>query len=114
MLRGRELKKQGKTPQEINTIREQDVKAGKWKMPSVPTTLYVFSAQAEQYDVTSGEVKQGSLRYVVYIPYATSESTGLSLKPELADGCWHPPGPHYDQSLPTDELATTGIVPDQL
>lgn len=88
MLRGRELKKQGKTPQEINTIREQDVKAGKWKMPAVPTALYVFSAQAEQYDVTSGEVKQGSLRYVVYIPYATAESTGLSLKPELPGMPW--------------------------
>ena len=88
MLRGRDLKKQGKTPQEINTIREQDVKAGKWKMPSVPTTLYVFSAQADNYEVTSGEVKQGSLRYVVYIPYATAESTGLSLKPELPGMPW--------------------------
>jgi hypothetical protein len=88
MSRGRDLKKQGKTPQEINTIREQEVKAGKWKMPSAPTTLYVFSAQAENYDVTSGAVKEGSLRYVVYIPYATSESTGLPLKPELAGMPW--------------------------
>jgi hypothetical protein len=31
---------------------------------------------------------KGTLRYVIYIPFATSESTGLPLKPEIPGGPW--------------------------
>src|SRR5690349_10130141 len=46
MERGRELKKQGKSFKEIQDQREADVKSGKFKMPSVPTTLFVYYAPA--------------------------------------------------------------------
>ncbi|MEJ7740899.1 MAG: hypothetical protein WKF97_26065 [Chitinophagaceae bacterium] len=82
MERGRELRKQGKSVQEIFNARESEVKAGKLLMPKQPTTLFAYSASKENYDSLSGEVKNGYLRYVVYIPYATSESTGLPLKQE--------------------------------
>lgn len=82
MARGRALRKEGKSGQEIFDARENEAKAGKLKMPKQPTTLFVFSAPEEGFDATTGEVKNGTLRYVVYIPYATSESTGLPLKPE--------------------------------
>ncbi|GEO06501.1 hypothetical protein AAE02nite_41650 [Adhaeribacter aerolatus] len=82
MTRGQELRKEGKKGQEIFDAREQEVKAGKLAMPKQPSTLFVFSAPEENYNVTTGEVKNGYLRYVVYIPYATAESTGLPLKPE--------------------------------
>ena len=92
MLRGRELKKQGKTSQEIFDIREAEVKSGKLAMPKQPTTLAVFTAPDENYNVQTGEVKAGSLRYVVYTPYATAETTGLPLKPEAPGMPWimHP------------------------
>jgi len=82
MNRGQELRKEGKTGQQIFDTRESEVKAGKLTMPKQPTTLYVFSAPEENYNRTAGEVKNGYLRYVVYIPYATAETTGLPLKPE--------------------------------
>ena len=82
MARGQELRKQGKKGQEIFDIREQEAKAGKLVMPKQPSTLFVLSAPEEDYDRATGEVKNGYLRYVVYIPYATAESTGLPLKPE--------------------------------
>jgi len=82
MTRGQELRKQGKKGQEIFDMREQEVKAGKLAMPKQPTTLFVYSAPEENYNRTTGEVINGYLRYVVYIPYATAESTGLPLKPE--------------------------------
>jgi hypothetical protein len=82
MARGRELKKSGKNSQEIFDAREQEAKGGKLAMPKQPSTLFVYSAPDENVDRTKGEVKDGYLRYVVYIPYATSESTGLPLKPE--------------------------------
>jgi hypothetical protein len=92
MARGRELKKQGKASQEIFDIREKEAKAGTLKLPKQPTSLFVFSAPDENYDPASGEVKGGSLRYVVYIPFATAESTGLPLKPEAPGMPWimHP------------------------
>lgn len=82
MQRGRELRKLGKTNKEIFDTREKEVKAGTLKMPKQPTTLYSYSADKDNYDQTTGEIKKGYLRYVVYIPYATPESTGLPLKPE--------------------------------
>lgn len=92
MARGRELKKQGQAFQQIFDTREKEVKAGKLKLPKQPTTLFVFSAPEENYDAATGEVKGGNLRYVVYIPFATAESTGLPLKPEAPGMPWimHP------------------------
>lgn len=82
MARGRALRQAGKSGQEIFDTREQEAKAGKLVMPKQPSTLFVFSAPDEGFNATTGEVKDGFLRYVVYIPYATAESTGLPLKPE--------------------------------
>ncbi|WP_017734031.1 hypothetical protein [Nafulsella turpanensis] len=95
MKRGRELREQGKSYQEVFDTREQEVKSGQLKMPEQPSILYVFSAPAEKYNPASGEVKDGSFRYVVYIPYATAESTGLPLKPEAPGMPWlMDPGTH--------------------
>ena len=92
MARGRELKKQGKKGQEIFDIREKEAKAGTLKMPKFPSTLFVYSAPEENVNPGNGEVKAGYLRYVVYTPFATAESTGLPLKPETPGGPWimHP------------------------
>ncbi|MGA0556781.1 hypothetical protein ACO2Q8_09035 [Larkinella sp. VNQ87] len=95
MARGRELKKEGKSAAEIMKIREQEEKAGKWKMPKQPSSLFVYSAPDSSYNAMTGEVKNGYLRYVVYIPYATAESTGLPLKPEAPGMPWiMDPGTH--------------------
>ncbi len=95
MARGRELKKDGKSFQEIFDIREEEVKSKKLAMPSQPTSLFVYSAKDENYDSNTGAVKDGNLRYVVYIPWATAESTGLPLKPEAPGMPWiMDPGTH--------------------
>lgn len=95
MQRGRTLRKEGKQGRAVFDAREQEVKAGKLKMPTHPTTLYVYSAKAENYNAATGAVTNGSLRYVIYIPYATAESTGLPLKPEAPGMPWiMDPGTH--------------------
>lgn len=95
MERGRQLKQGGMTFQEIFDKREQEVKSGRLKMPEEPSTLFIYSAPAEEYNAETGDVKEGSFRYVVYIPYATAESTGLPLKPEVAGMPWiMDPGTH--------------------
>lgn len=95
MARGRALKKEGKSGPEIFEIREAEVKSGKLKMPAAPTSLFVYTAADEDFDVQTGEVTKGYLRYVVYIPYATAESTGLPLKPNAPGMPWiMDPGTH--------------------
>lgn len=95
MARGRELKQQGKTFKEIFDIREKEAKSGKLKMPRQAANLQVFSASAADYNPSSGEVRKGSYRYVVYIPWATAASTGLPSKPEAPGMPWiMDPGTH--------------------
>lgn len=94
MARGRELRKEGKNAKQVFDIRETEVKAGKLAMPKGPSTLAVYSGKDEDFNRDTGEVK-GTLRYVIYIPFATSESTGLPLKPEIPGGPWiMDPGTH--------------------
>lgn len=81
MQRGRDLKKMGRTHEQIFNIREKEAKSGELILPKQPTTLYVYSAQDSNYNKTTGEVKNGYLRSVIYIPYATAQITGLSEKP---------------------------------
>lgn len=95
MERGRVLKKEGKSFQEIFDIREAEVKSKKLKMPNDGATLFVFTAKDENVNQSTGEVKDGNLRYVVYIPWATAETTGLPLKPEAPGMPWiMDPGTH--------------------
>lgn len=85
MQRGRELRKQGIKDQQVFDQREKEVKDNLLQMPKQPATLYVFSAKDADVNQTKGEVKNGYLRYVIYIPFATAASTGLPEKPS-ADG----------------------------
>jgi hypothetical protein len=95
MARGRDLKKEGKTHQQIFDIREEEVKSGKLKMPKQPSSLYVYTTKEEKYNRETGEIQDGYLRYVIYIPFATAETTGLPLKPDAPGMPWiMDPGTH--------------------
>ena len=75
MARGRELKKQGKSSEEIFNIREEEAKAGTLEMPK-HALLNVLTGQVNE---TTKQVEKTHLRYVYYIPFATFESTVLPL-----------------------------------
>jgi len=94
MERGRVLRKEGKSQQEIFDIRETEVKSGKLSIRD-GSTLFVLTAEDEDYNRATGEVENTYLRYVVYIPWATSESTGLPLRPSGPAMPWiMDPGTH--------------------
>jgi hypothetical protein len=79
MARGRELTAQGITGGNRNAeYRWKEIKEGKLKMPKEPRMLYVLSGKG--YDAASGKVTDGQVRWVIYVPFATAESTGLSTK----------------------------------
>ncbi|HUQ64701.1 MAG TPA: hypothetical protein VM101_01000 [Flavitalea sp.] len=95
MQRGRDLRKMGRTNQQVFDEREKETRSGKLIMPKQPSTLIVVSAKEADYNKTTGEVKNPYMRSVVYIPYATAESTGLPLKPEAPGMPWiMNPGTH--------------------
>ena len=81
MQRGRELRKQGFKDDSLFNEREKEVKAGTLQMPKEPAALFVYSAKDQDFNPATGEVKNGYLRSVIYIPYATTVSTGLPEKP---------------------------------
>ena len=78
MARGRELLAQKVTGQARNDIRWKEVADGKLKLPREPRTLYVLTGTG--FDAQSGKVIDPYLRWVIYVPYATPQSTGLSTK----------------------------------
>jgi hypothetical protein len=81
MARGRALAAEGKSAPEIFKIRENEVKSGKLPMPD----RSILNVTSGKVDDATGEVTELYTRYVIYIPYATVESTGIPLAP-LADG----------------------------
>jgi hypothetical protein len=89
------LRAEGKGAGEVFDIREQEAKSGKLKMPEQPTTLHMLEGPNGEYDPESGEVKNAYYRYVVYIPWATAESTGLPTRPIVPGAPWiMDPGTH--------------------
>jgi hypothetical protein len=82
MARGRELREKGLKPPAIDSARMAEIKAGKIKMPSQPAALYQLIAPPGNANVATGQVTKTQFMYVMYIPYATPETTGLSLAPK--------------------------------
>lgn len=87
MARGRELRAEGKA-KEVRDIRKQEVEAGTLKLPDAPSMTYVLSGEDANLNPETGELKDGHLRYVIYMPYATTESTGLPDKPLVPGMPW--------------------------
>lgn len=95
MSRGRELKAEGKDMMETRAVRKQEVESGKLKMPDAPSMTYILSGKEANLNRETGELKDAKLRYVIYMPYATTEETGLPDKPHTPGMPWlMDPGTH--------------------
>jgi hypothetical protein len=87
MARGRELHARKLSREAIDSIRLGDIKRGRYAMPSRPAALWQYFAPRDSVDAATGVVNGASYLYVVYTPYATPESTGLSSNP-VDGGPW--------------------------
>ena len=95
MARGRALKAEGKSRKEIDDMREVEAKSGTLKMPEKAATLHILFGKEALYNAVTQKVENATLRYVVYIPWATQETSGLPLKPMVPGGPWiMNPGTH--------------------
>ena len=93
MARGRELRAQGVQGDAVDSTRFADVMAGRFRMPPV-AGLASLTGPASGYDPATGAVTGARRLFVVYVPFATEESTGLPAAPRR-DGPWlmHPGTP---------------------
>ena len=87
MARGRELRLQGITaPPKLDSIRYAEVREGKIKMPT-QAALYQIFGNKNSWDAITGKLTDVRNLFVVYIPGATAETTGLSTAPQQT-GPW--------------------------
>lgn len=94
MRRGRELRAEGLGRQEVFAKRGEEIKAGTLSIPE-GSTLHILYGPDEVFDPVSGSIEGAKYRYVVYVPFATSEQTGLPLKPSAPGAPWlMDPGSH--------------------
>lgn len=87
MARGRQLRDQGVKGGQVDTVRFAEVKSGKLKMPTAPASLYQIFGPKDAFNAATGAVTGGRALFVVYIPFATEATTGLSAVPS-ADKPW--------------------------
>ena len=102
MARGRELAAQYKG-KDRHEQRWKEVQDGKVAMPGEARMLYVMTGDG--FDAAKGEIVNSYLRWVVYVPYATPESTGLSTTAGPYPWLMYPgtPGAHIMISPPREK-----------
>jgi hypothetical protein len=81
MARGRSLRAAGVTGVQVDTVRFGEVKSGKIKMPTAPASLYQIFGPKKDFNPATGTVSEPRSLFVVYIPFATAASTGLTTTP---------------------------------
>lgn len=77
MERGRELSAMGLKGQERQTRCWEEVDAGKVPMPDGAAMVYNLWGQVENFDPATLHMEEAQHVHAAYIPYATTESTGL-------------------------------------
>lgn len=88
MARGRVLKAEGKSFTERRDIREKEATDLILAMPEKSATLHILYGKNGYFDIDSSKVRNAKYRYVVYMPFATQGSTGLSLQPNAPGHPW--------------------------
>jgi hypothetical protein len=93
MARGRALRMSGVTALErVDSARYAEIKSGALKMPDQPASLYSLTGPADAFDPATGEAKGARALHVIYVPFATSETTGLSTAPARGSAWLMNPG----------------------
>ena len=88
MARGRALALEGKNRTKKEEVRSSEAKSGALKMPENPATLHLYYGKNGFFNIETDSIENAKYRYVVYIPYATQKTTGLSLRPNEGSHPW--------------------------
>jgi len=80
MARGRALRASGVTGDGVDSARFREIRSGKLAMPKNPASLYSLSGDWTTLDAATLTTKGARPLFVIYVPFATAKSTGLSEK----------------------------------
>jgi hypothetical protein len=81
MARGRALRARGVKGDQVDSVRFAEVRSGKLAMPKHPAVLYSLTGPADSFDPATGTAPKAQPLFVVYVPFATEKSMGLSATP---------------------------------
>lgn len=81
MARGRELRASGVKGEQVDTVRFKEIESGKLHMPKTPAALYTLTGPGDSFDPATGTAAKARPLFVIYTPYATAASLGLSAVP---------------------------------
>jgi hypothetical protein len=94
MARGRALRAKGVTGDQVDSVRFAEVRAGKLRVPRHPAVLYSLTGPPDSFDPATGTAPKAEPLFVLYVPFATGRSLGLSTTPvEGAPWIMHPGTP---------------------
>jgi hypothetical protein len=94
MARGRALRAHGVTGERVDSVRFAEVRSGKLRVPRHPAVLYSLTGPPDSFDPATGTAPKAQPLFVVYVPFATGKSLGLSTTPvEGAPWIMHPGTP---------------------
>jgi hypothetical protein len=101
MARGRELTRQGIQGARRDQVRWQEIEAGSLPMPAA-AMVYNLRFPSKDFDPAATDPATGSRLHALYIPGATTESTGVSARPSDEPWLMLPgtPSAHVMISLP--------------
>lgn len=91
MARGRALRASGVTGDGVDSVRYAEVEAGTLPIPE-RAALWQLTGAAGSYDATTNTIKAARPLYVVYLPFATSATTGLPSVPAVGESWLMFPG----------------------
>lgn len=81
MARGRALRTSGVAGDGVDSVRFAEARSGKLVMPREPASLYSLTGDWTTFDASSLTSSGARPLFVIYIPFATAKTTGLSEKP---------------------------------
>lgn len=83
MARGRALRASGVTGAKVDSVRYAEVDSGKLRMPAGAAALYQLTGPVNDYDPAKKVARESKPQFVIYVPFATVATTGLSTLPQI-------------------------------
>ena len=102
MARGRQLRASGTPGTMIDTVRFAEIRRGTLRMPTSPASLYSLTGPANDFDAATGTAPQSKPLFVLYMPGATTATTGLPTVPGKGPWLMNPGTPRAHLMLTPD------------
>jgi hypothetical protein len=102
MARGRALRAAGTTGTQVDTVRFAEVRRGTLKMPTAPASLYSLTGPKGDFDAATGTAPHSKPLYVLYMPFATTATTGVPSVPGKGPWLMYPGTPKAHMMLTPD------------